>query len=78
MKTIAITIDESTLKLLDGLAGTERGRRGRSALVRSAVREFAIRERQRLFEEQERAILKSHRKQLGRQARLLIAEQARP
>jgi hypothetical protein len=55
------------------------GRRpARSALVRSAVREFAIRERRRLLEEHERAILKSHRKRLGRQARLLIAEQARP
>ena len=78
MKTIAITIDESTLELLDELAAAARGRRRRSALVRSAVREFAVRERQRLLEERERAILKTHRKRLGRQVRLLIAEQARP
>ena len=78
MKTIAITIDESTLELLDELAAAARGRRRRSALIRSAVREFAVRERQRLLEERERAILKTHRKRLGRQVRLLIAEQARP
>ena len=78
MKTIAITIDDPTLKLLDELAAAARGRRGRSALVRSAVRDFALRERQRLLEERDRAILKAHRKRLGRQVRLLIAEQARP
>lgn len=78
MKTIAITIDEPTLKLLDELAAAGEGRRGRSALVRNAVREFAVRERRRLLEERERAVLTTHRRRLARQARLLIAEQARP
>ncbi len=77
MKTIAITIDEHTLKVLDELAAT-RSARSRSALVRSAVREFAERERRRQAEEREHEILRRHRKRLAREARILIAEQARP
>ena len=77
MKTIAITIDESTLKILDELAAS-RSFRNRSALVRSAVREFAERERRRQVEAREDEILRRHRKRLAREARLLIAEQARP
>lgn len=76
MKTIAITIDDTTLKLLDELTdGTSR--RSRSALVRTALREFAERERRREVEAKESAILRKHRKRLARQARALISEQAR-
>ena len=75
MRTIAITIDDDILKLLDELTA---GRRTRSALVRAALREFAERERRRAVEEREREIFRSHRKQLAREARLLIREQARP
>ena len=78
MKTIAVTIDETTLHLLDGLAAALPRPRSRSALVRMAVREFAERERQRDIEAREHEILRKHRKRLARQARALIAEQARP
>jgi metal-responsive CopG/Arc/MetJ family transcriptional regulator len=76
MKTIAVTIDEATLKLLDELHATQPGRK-RSALVRAALREFAERERRRVIEEREREIFRKNRKQLERQARALIKEQAR-
>lgn len=78
MKTIAVTIDEDTLKLLDEVVAAGPRRRNRSALVRAAVREFAERERRRLREEHERAVLRKHRGRLARQARHLIAVQARP
>jgi metal-responsive CopG/Arc/MetJ family transcriptional regulator len=78
MKTIAITVDEATLKLLDELTSTARTRRGRSALVRAALREFAERERRKEIEAREHEILRKHGKQLARQARILISEQARP
>jgi metal-responsive CopG/Arc/MetJ family transcriptional regulator len=77
MKTIAITIDEATLKLLDELASATRTRRSRSALVRAALREFAERERRKETEAKEHEILHKHRKRLARQTRLLVAEQAR-
>ncbi|HEX2482222.1 MAG TPA: hypothetical protein VHQ69_10100 [Methylomirabilota bacterium] len=78
MKTIAVSMDEATLKLLDDLVAGEPRRRTRSALVRSAVREFAGRERRRQIEEREREIFRKRRKQLAREARLLVAAQARP
>jgi metal-responsive CopG/Arc/MetJ family transcriptional regulator len=78
MKTIAITVDEATLELLDELAARQRGRRTRSALVRAALREYAERERRRAVEEREREIFKTHRTRLAREARALITAQARP
>jgi metal-responsive CopG/Arc/MetJ family transcriptional regulator len=78
MKTIAVTIDEGTLRLLDELTAGETGRRTRSALVRTALREFAERERRRQIEEREREIFRRSRRQLAREARLLVAAQARP
>jgi metal-responsive CopG/Arc/MetJ family transcriptional regulator len=77
MKTIAVTIDDDTLKLLDELTGGT-SRRSRSALVRTALREFAEREHRREVAAKERAVFRKHRKPLARQARALIAEQARP
>jgi hypothetical protein len=77
MKTIAVSVDDVTLKLLDELTGGQPRRRTRSALVRVALREFAERERRRLIEEREREIFRKHRKQLAREARLLIEEQTR-
>lgn len=76
MKTIAITIDEPTLKLLDDLTTASRGRRNRSALVRSALGEFAEREERKEAEAKEHKIFHKHRKRLAREARLLISEQA--
>jgi predicted transcriptional regulator len=78
MKTIAITIDDETLRLLDELTARGPSRRGRSAMVRAALRDFAERERRRVIEEREREIFRKHRKQLAREARALIREQARP
>jgi metal-responsive CopG/Arc/MetJ family transcriptional regulator len=76
MKTIAITIDDATLKLLDELNAGQPARK-RSALVRAALREFAERERRRVTEEREREVFRKNRTQLAREARMLIREQAR-
>ena len=76
MKTIAVTIDETTLNLLDELATSFSRHQNRSALVRIAVREFAEREQKRKNEAHDSEILHKHKKLLARQARALIAEQA--
>jgi Arc/MetJ-type ribon-helix-helix transcriptional regulator len=78
MKTIAVTIDDETLKLLDELTALAPARRARSAVVRAALRDFAERERRRVAEERERAIFRKHRTQLAREARVLMRDQARP
>jgi Arc/MetJ-type ribon-helix-helix transcriptional regulator len=78
MKTIAVTVDDSTLKLLDELTAGEPRRRTRSALVRAALRDFAERRHRRIIAEREREIFRRNRKLLAREARLLIGEQARP
>ncbi|MBI1959221.1 MAG: ribbon-helix-helix protein, CopG family [Candidatus Rokubacteria bacterium] len=77
MKTIAVTIDESTLQRLDELAAASPRHRSRSVLVRAAVRDFVERERQRAIEERESAILRRHKLRLARQAKALLAQQAR-
>ena len=77
MKTIAITIDEQTLRTVDQLVGASPTLRNRSVVMRIALREFAGRERRRLIEERERAVLRKQRGRLARQARALVAEQAR-
>jgi metal-responsive CopG/Arc/MetJ family transcriptional regulator len=77
MKTIAVSIDEATLRLLDKLADTSPRHRNRSALVRTALREFAERERNHEIEAKESEVFRKHRKRLARQARVLITEQAR-
>ncbi|MBI1963613.1 MAG: ribbon-helix-helix protein, CopG family [Candidatus Rokubacteria bacterium] len=76
MKTIAVTVDDATLKVLDELTTGAGRRRARSALVRAALREFVARERRRVSEEREREIFRRHRKQLAREGRLLIEGQA--
>ncbi|HVO27685.1 MAG TPA: ribbon-helix-helix domain-containing protein [Candidatus Margulisiibacteriota bacterium] len=76
MKTIAISIDEPTLKLLDEVAAP--GRRSRSAAVRAAIRAFAEQRQQHEVETREREILRRNRRRLARQARALVTEQARP
>jgi predicted transcriptional regulator len=78
MKTIAVTVDEATLKLLDELTDATQRSCSRSALVRTALREFADRERCRAIEAKESEVFRKHGKRLARQARMLIAEQARP
>jgi predicted transcriptional regulator len=78
MKTIAISIDEVTLKRLDELTGPLPRRRNRSALVRVALREFVERARRQQVETREGEIFRKHRKRLARQTRALVARQARP
>jgi predicted transcriptional regulator len=75
MKKIAI--DEATSKLLDELAESSSRRRSRTALVRAALRQYAERERGRKSESSDGALFRKHRKRLAREARALIAEQAR-
>jgi len=77
MKTIAVTIDETTLKLLDELTDGSTRLGSRSALVRTALREFAERERRREIEAKDGEVFRKHRKRLARQTRILISEQAR-
>jgi metal-responsive CopG/Arc/MetJ family transcriptional regulator len=77
--TIAITIDEETLKRVDRLAR----RRGstttnRSRLIREAVHEYVARLERQFDEQRESAILRQHRATLGQQAKALMAEQAKP
>jgi metal-responsive CopG/Arc/MetJ family transcriptional regulator len=77
MKTIAVTVDEATLKVLDELVDGSTRLRSRSALVREALREFGERERRRQIEAKDGEVFRKHRKRLARQARALISEQAR-
>jgi metal-responsive CopG/Arc/MetJ family transcriptional regulator len=78
MKSIAISIDEPTLKQLDDLTAASARPRSRSALVRIAVREFAERERRRQTDSQETQVIRKHRRRLAQQARALVDAQAKP
>jgi metal-responsive CopG/Arc/MetJ family transcriptional regulator len=64
-----VTVDEGTLQLLDELTGTSSRLRNRSALVRTAPREFAEQERRRAIEMRDGAVFRKHRARLARQAR---------
>jgi predicted transcriptional regulator len=75
MKKIAI--DEATSKLLDELAETSSRHGNPMALVREALRQYAENERRRKSESNDGALFRKHRKRLAREARALIAEQAR-
>ena len=75
MKTIAVSIDEKTLRTLDRMV--RRGR-NRSQIVRRALHDLIACEEKREREERERAVLKKHRKLLEKQAEALVSEQARP
>jgi metal-responsive CopG/Arc/MetJ family transcriptional regulator len=78
MKTIAISIDEPTLGALDRLAQKERVRGKRSELVREALVEFLARRQALERETIERAAISKHRSLLARQAKAMVAEQAKP
>jgi metal-responsive CopG/Arc/MetJ family transcriptional regulator len=67
MKTIAITIDKPTLLRIDRLVTKSSVfRKGRSEVIRQAVREFVARLDRLAKEEQERKILQRHRTRLKR------------
>ena len=81
MKTIAISIDETSLAAVDRLAARRRrGRKGanRSEVIREAVRAFVARQRRNEREERDRRILSAHRAEIERQAAALVSEQAEP
>ena len=79
MKTIAMTIDEPTLKRLDQLMASEVVPwKSRSEVIRHAVQKF-IKELERADEEKrEGEIFRRHGHRLNRQAAALIKEQAKP
>jgi len=80
MKTIAITVDEPTLKGIVKVAARGRGgrRMSRSEVVRIALHEFLDRWNAREREETERQILAKHRAKLEKQLDAAVKEQARP
>lgn len=78
MKTIAITIDEKTLKRIDRLkAAANAPFRSRSEVIRQAAQEFVSRLERLTEEGRERDIFRRNRQRLDRQARELIKEQAK-
>ena len=81
METVAVTLDEKTLKALDAVSaasGRRSGRRpNRSLVVRTAVQEYVERQLRLESEEKERAILTKHRARLAKEAGALIRAQAR-
>ena len=87
MKTIAISIDESTIEALGRITrdaarrqgGRERGAKtpNRSELVRKALREFLERRERSEREAGERLAISRHRELLAREAAALVGEQAK-
>jgi Arc/MetJ-type ribon-helix-helix transcriptional regulator len=78
MKTIAITVDEETLDLIDRLHRSSHRFRSRSALVRAAIRAFAAQEHERRSREREAQVIRENKRLLDRQLRALVKEQATP
>lgn len=78
MKTIAISIDEDTLAALDRLRDESSGRSNRSRVIRRAIRDLAEREERSRSEKNDDQIVRANRARLDREARALVAAQARP
>ena len=79
MKTIAITIDEPTLKRLDRvMADKSKSWKTRSEVIRLAVQQFVAHLERTAEDEREREIFRRHSSRLNRQAAALIKEQAKP
>lgn len=84
MTTIAISIDDRTLKALDDLAirmaGARKGGKravNRSEVVRLAISELAAKRARADQEARDRGILKKHSTRINRQAAALVAQQAK-
>ena len=75
MKTVAIAIDEETLRLLEALRSSGRFR-SRSALIREAIRAYVTHERRQRVEARERQVIRRKKRLLDRQLRALVKEQA--
>lgn len=79
MKTIAMTIDEPTLKRIDRLAASDAVPwKSRSEVIRHAVQQFVNHLERVAEEDREREIFRRHGARLNRQAAALIKEQAKP
>ena len=79
MKTIAMTIDEPTLKRIDRLrASNSVPWKSRSEVIRQAVQQFVSRLERAAEEDREREIFRRHGARLNRQAAALMKEQAKP
>ncbi len=76
MKTIAIMIDDETMDLLEELQGSSDQFRSRSALVRAAIRDYAVRQQRRLEEEREREIIHQNKELLDKELSALVEQQA--
>jgi len=78
MKTIAMTIDEPTLKRVDRLmANKVVPWKSRSEVIRHAVTQLVDKLERANEEEREREIFRRHGARLNRQAAVLIKEQAK-
>ena len=78
MKTIAITIDEPTLKRLDRvMADKSTAWKTRSEIIRKAVQQFIAQLDRTTEEEREREIFRRHSSRINRQAAALIRDQAK-
>ena len=75
MKTIAITIDEPTLRQIDELA--KRREMNRSEVIREAAQGYIAEKEAESEEERERKIFRRHKNKLKKQAAALIQEQAK-
>lgn len=79
MKTIAITIDEPTLKRVDRLMSNNTlPWKSRSEVFRQAVQHFITRLEHAAEEEREREVFSRNRARLNCQAAALVMEQAKP
>jgi metal-responsive CopG/Arc/MetJ family transcriptional regulator len=77
MKTIAITIDDETLKRLERASHGE-GRINRSKIVREAVKDYLARLEAAASDEREALVLRRHRARLARHAEAAVKAQAQP
>ncbi len=77
MKTIAITVDEQTLAVIDHLQSSSGKFRSRSALVRAALRDYAENQKRRLEENREIEVIRKNKDLLDLQLKALVAEQDR-
>ena len=78
MRTIAVTVEDSDLRALDGIVKRDPQRyKNRSQAVRLALTGFFRQVERAQAEQREAQILARHRTKLAKQARALVAEQAR-
>ena len=78
MKTIAMTIDEPTLKRIDRLTSRDNKWKSRSEVIRQAVHRFVSDLERDDEDAHEREVFRRNAVRLDRQAAALIEEQAKP